>query len=1214
MRGRTKIGYIIGAVIIGVIAVLAVYFALIGFGVVDYRKEKLIFVSDSAIKEYDGEELRCHLYKITEGKLKEGHTAEVEFSGTQTEVGTGNNSFTVVIKDSNDKDVTENYIVELQPGTLTVNKREIVVQSHSAQRVYNGEMLKNENADIVAGSLVEGHRLSVSGFASTDKGTVNNTFVAAVLTEDDENVTALYNITYIFGDLVVSRIPISLRAVGAEKEYDGVPLTDDEYVLRSGILLDGHYISDVTFVGSQLYAGTSEINITSARVIDDEGNDWSDVYDITFYAGELTVTPRPITIVPKSAEKEYDGEPLTSPGGTITSGALVDGDSETFTSDTFIVNAGEAVIDMTLTVTNEDGIDVSDCYDVSVGVTPSGEKAKLVIKKRELVLESGTATHLFDGRSFFEHTCTVKQGSLVEGHILDVTYYTEILHVGTAFNEYGVAIYCDGETVTDNYELTLRQGRLTVSARMITVISGSANKVFDDTPLTCHESTEIGELAENHFLEIDYYGEITEIGSAENYFIAKVFEETEGVKADFTDDYYIIPIYGTLTVYPRPITITSETKSREYRPGETLYGPNCTVELTGSDLDALVGGHTIMVYITGSQTEPGQSPNTVASVVIYDEDKIVNYNYNITVREGLLTVFEVINDSDLDEDGRLDGEPPENVPVVQIMSTASKAIYLRLKSFGIYDGKGFSDAEDYESLIDGKYSANYLTGEALKNGTAEELRIVSLGTTNYLLPYYMVMGGLGNYAVQTSDVYYDGDPKNEYTLTYYPYDYTVATTIFTSGYGGYTAYGSALNAYAHKIYLSLDGASSALKNYLEAEAVRLNFSLDDPNVIRKIANYIKSSATYDKKYDRELNSSSDVVYDFLTKYKSGVCRHYAAAATLMYRTVGIPARYTIGYKSKTKAGEWVEVTSDDAHAWVEVFIDGIGWVEIEVTGSGSGDNGNDDNTIYIKPKDVRAPFISKTQELRPTNEIQGLHALTQLGYSWDVTVEGLQIGPGESKSHITYFVLYDPGKKDVTDKFDIVWSTGIIQIYLQEITLKTESHVKNYDGDPFEELGKADDYTIIGELGKGYSYLCTPTSDLIKVGSTPNSYTMIIKDENGIDVTCYYRINYDFGDLTILPYTVIVKTGSKEWSYFDDPPEEVYEYHHFDVYYEDGETPFPHGEGADFFFTMEFISSLTYLDSTDNEVRDVRVYNKYFEEVTDMFSVVLIFGRLEVGF
>ena len=65
--------------------------------------------------------------------------------------------------------------------------------------------------------------------------------------------------------------------------------------------------------------------------------------------------------------------------------------------------------------------------------------------------------------------------------------------------------------------------------------------------------------------------------------------------------------------------------------------------------------------------------------------------------------------------------------------------------------------------------------------------------------------------------------------------------------------------------------------------------------------------------------------------------HFATAATLLFRYFGIPARYVEGYlitpedASRIVSGEWFSVPRERVHAWTEIYIDGIGFVPLEVT-------------------------------------------------------------------------------------------------------------------------------------------------------------------------------------------------------------------------------------------------------------------------------------------
>jgi hypothetical protein len=71
--------------------------------------------------------------------------------------------------------------------------------------------------------------------------------------------------------------------------------------------------------------------------------------------------------------------------------------------------------------------------------------------------------------------------------------------------------------------------------------------------------------------------------------------------------------------------------------------------------------------------------------------------------------------------------------------------------------------------------------------------------------------------------------------------------------------------------------------------------------------------------------------DFVTRTKAGYCQHFAGAMALMLRMLGVPARVAVGFTSGTRDdGKWV-VADRDAHAWVEVWFPGEGWVTFDPT-------------------------------------------------------------------------------------------------------------------------------------------------------------------------------------------------------------------------------------------------------------------------------------------
>jgi protein-glutamine gamma-glutamyltransferase len=70
---------------------------------------------------------------------------------------------------------------------------------------------------------------------------------------------------------------------------------------------------------------------------------------------------------------------------------------------------------------------------------------------------------------------------------------------------------------------------------------------------------------------------------------------------------------------------------------------------------------------------------------------------------------------------------------------------------------------------------------------------------------------------------------------------------------------------------------------------------------------------------------------FVNRTRAGYCQHYAGAMALMLRMVGIPARVAVGFTSGTlDDGKWI-VSDHEAHAWVEVWFAGHGWVPFDPT-------------------------------------------------------------------------------------------------------------------------------------------------------------------------------------------------------------------------------------------------------------------------------------------
>ena len=135
MIKQSKLVYVIGSIVIGIITIIAVVAGLMLSGVIDASSHKLVFISKSEETVYTGQALVCNEYEIESGELKAGHTAEVVMTGSQTEVGESQNTYAVAIYDENGADVTVDYEITTHYGTLKVLPKPLSVGNSGRRHV-----------------------------------------------------------------------------------------------------------------------------------------------------------------------------------------------------------------------------------------------------------------------------------------------------------------------------------------------------------------------------------------------------------------------------------------------------------------------------------------------------------------------------------------------------------------------------------------------------------------------------------------------------------------------------------------------------------------------------------------------------------------------------------------------------------------------------------------------------------------------------------------------------------------------------------------------------------------------------------------------------------------------------------------------------------------------------------------------------------------------
>ena len=99
--------------------------------------------------------------------------------------------------------------------------------------------------------------------------------------------------------------------------------------------------------------------------------------------------------------------------------------------------------------------------------------------------------------------------------------------------------------------------------------------------------------------------------------------------------------------------------------------------------------------------------------------------------------------------------------------------------------------------------------------------------------------------------------------------------------------------------------------------------------VEAVQSWLRRNTEYDLDVPRD-PPGVDAVDHFLFVTRTGFCEQIASSLAIMLRTLGIPTRLVTGYGpgERNPLTGYFEVKQSDAHAWVEVFYPGIGWVAV----------------------------------------------------------------------------------------------------------------------------------------------------------------------------------------------------------------------------------------------------------------------------------------------
>lgn len=940
--------------------------------------------------------------------------------------------------------------------------------------------------------------------------------------------------------------------------------------------------------------------------------------------GVFDVGSRKLVFSSGSKEITYNGEVLTCDEWAFVDGKLEEGHTAKVTVTGKRTDAGTSENSFTVMIVDEDGNDVSAYYEIE---KQAGELSVLPIS---LAVKTKDRTSVYTGAPLvgtLEDCSITSVAQPLEGHTVEYLMSGSQMDVGTSKNAVSMSIFdANGKDVTRNYSISYEEvGKLEVLKRPIAIYSDGASQSFGEGKLTCPTYSYSG-LLDGHDLEVTVVGEQTTVGESDNT-IGAVRITENGV--DVTYNYDVQKYCGKLVVYGEmqgEFSQPNAGSSMDKNTSENMSSIWEELLKNGVDLD----GDGIIDDIDGD----GEADDLNNDGVAGDLSSKVGNDLD---GDGIPEDF---NNDGLGDDINGDGIGGDlssqiglgdsdgkffpgfmQLTVAHVYSNTTGRAFLRLKSEGDYTGKGWSAPLEYDDALYERYGMNYLTGLSLEASgyTPKTMKIKQLYNLGYVLPYYLDDSELF-YNIQPGDTYNIGVAKNvEYSMKHYAYNHQTSREALMSKLP--VQYSAAELAYRTFVYENYIDVPTSTADYLAGLIAEQGWKKGDRWVVSKVAQYVQNNIEYSLDYDRNLDKEEDIVVELLKTYKKGICQHYASAATLIYRCLGIPARYTLGYVAETKANKYVDVKVQNAHAWVEVYLDGIGWVAIEATGGSSvgGDGMTGDNSVPNKDEAMGkytvavmssykkydgVPLLASNSSVMLSDNLKAL--IANNGYEYEVVISGAQTEVGKSNAVIKSFVLYDKDGNDITDKYQFDFKPGELHVYTYDLTVSSQTFEKSFDGETLANGNASVEMDAPDGMGEGHKLIVNfEGGGQTTAGQSSNKFSATIVDENKKDVSVEYHITREMGMLIVNRRTLKIKSGSIFGEYNPDAP---LSYNVTEIVHEECEgLADGHIYIATFIPTEEQVPGCAYTNEFE-----ITIYNENGEDITANYLIEYEYGTLLV--
>lgn len=1092
----------------------------------DGEKYEITVTANSAEFTYDGNEHMAQGFKALEFTVdgNEYTVSGLSASVSGTDAGTYPNNVTGTAKvtDAAGNDVTSQFSVTTESGSLVINKAKATIAPKDATKAYDGTDLKA--SEFVTEGFVKDQGVKSATFTGSqlNVGTSKSGIDGYVLA-DGTNANN-YDITKGTGNLEVTpvsdEVTVTITGNAATLKYNGTEQSVTGYTVACS---NGLYTAkDFVFTGEAVAKGT---NVGTYKMGLDKGqfsNTNGNFSKVTFVVvdGQLTITPKSVDpeagkgmSVGKLPHITYNGKsqkqkPEVKDGNTL----LTEGTDYTLSYSEDTTNVG------TVTVTVE-----------GKGNYAGEAEVTYEIMKRQVTLESASASKVYDGTPLTKPEVTVGGDGFVEGEV------SGLKAIGTVTNVADGEV--DNEIVWDwaegfgegNYDITKTEGKLSIEPQSVdpdNPESYTGIKVGELSDLVYNGEDQLQEPtvtdAKGDLLVKDRDYTLAFDGDAKNVTEAGVSVTVSGIgnyKGDFSRSYKILP---------REVTVKSASASKAY-DGTPLFSHDVVVTSAAGFVEDDVASMTA----PNSITEVGSLTNEIA---IEWSNDVAAGNYVVLKEEGVLEVapksvtaegFSVEGLNDVTYNGLAQQQEPTvkdgdktltkdkdytlsftedvtNVGTVRVTVTGkgnytgsadvayqilpAKLIVTTPSDSMVYNGKPLTAEGSIEGFVNNETAVFETTGSQTEVGESENAYAIywsDEGTTakrsNYTVEEHIGTLTVTEYADEIVAV------ANDVTMTYdgMPHRAEVTVTGVPEGYSVKTAWSGAEAT-------DVTGADGLVANV--DEIVVVNAEGKDVTDSLKITKK-PGKLVIEPKELTVVTMGASKPYDGTPLTANGKIEGFVNGETAAFAVIG--SQTEVGECTNAYTIEWSGNAKQDNYTVKEELG------KLEVTKSQA--------AIVIVPKGGKKTYDG-TPLVSEGADAYGLPA----GFTCEATTKGSVTNVGSAVAEIDTYAIKNADGKDVTDQFGNV-RTGFATLLVTKrpVTVVSEDASKVYDGTP---LTKHEAGVTEGSMVDGESFVYEFTGIQTIAGESANSFIISAGDGTNLD---NYEITKQEGTLKVEPKGIV---------------------------------------------------------------------------------------------